>query len=70
MAAPYYNTNSTKLSKTYSRQTVTMVGYATITFCYNPDGQFVFPLIVWMGNEKTEFPWIELLPEKSIWDPR
>ena len=25
-----------------------MVGYASTTFCYDPDGQFVFPLTVWI----------------------
>ena len=45
---------STKLTKTYSGQTVSMVGYATITFCYDPDGQFVFPLTVWITEMKTQ----------------
>ena len=31
-----------------------MVGYATITICYNPDGQFVFPLTVWIIEMKTQ----------------
>ena len=31
-----------------------MVGYATITFCYDPDGQFVFPLTVWITEMKTQ----------------
>ena len=33
---------STKVTKTYSGQTVPMIGYAT-TFSYDPDGQFIFP---------------------------
>ena len=33
---------STKLTQTYSGQTVPMIGYSTITFSYDPDGQF-FP---------------------------
>ena len=45
---------STKLTKTFSGQTVHMVGYATITFCYDPDGQFVFPLTVWITEMKTQ----------------
>ena len=31
-----------------------MVGYANITFCYDPDGQFVFPLTVWVTEMKTQ----------------
>ena len=31
-----------------------MVGCATITFCYDPDGQFVFPLTVWITEMKTQ----------------
>ena len=31
-----------------------MVGYASITFCYDPDGQFVFPLTVWVTEMKTQ----------------
>ena len=45
---------STKLTKTYSGQTVPVVGYATITFCYDPDGQFVSPLTVWISEMKTQ----------------
>ena len=48
------NTKSTKLTKTYSGQTVPRVGYATITFCYDPDGQFVFPFTVWITEMKTQ----------------
>ena len=29
---------STKITKAYSGQTVPMIGYATITFSYDPDG--------------------------------
>ena len=35
---------STKVTVTYSGQTVPMIGRATITFSYDPDGQFIFPL--------------------------
>ena len=45
---------STKLTKTYSGQTVPMVGYANITFCYDPDGQFVFPLTVCVTEMETQ----------------
>ena len=31
-----------------------MVGYATITFCYDPGGQFMFPLTVWVTEMKTQ----------------
>ena len=31
-----------------------MVGYATITFGYDPNGQFVFPLTVWITEMKTQ----------------
>ena len=31
-----------------------MVRYASITFCYDPDGQFVFPLTVWITEMKTQ----------------
>ena len=39
---------STQVTKTYSRQTVPMINYATTTFSYDPDGQFIFPLTVWI----------------------
>ena len=45
---------STKLIKTYSGETVPMVGYAPITVCYHPDGQFVFPFTVWITEMKTQ----------------
>ena len=45
---------SSKLTKTYSGQTVPMIGYATITFCYDPDGQFDFPLTVCITEVKTQ----------------
>ena len=37
---------STKVTKTYSGQTVSVIAYATKTFRYDPDGQFIFPLTV------------------------
>ena len=54
MQHPITLQKSTKLTKTYSGQTGPMVGYATITFCYDPDGQFVFPLTVWITEVKTQ----------------
>ena len=45
---------STKVTKTYSGQTVPMIGYATITFSYDPDGQFIFSLTVWMTEMRTQ----------------
>ena len=45
---------STKVTKTYSGQTVPMIGYATITFIYDRDGQFKFPLTVWITEMRTQ----------------
>ena len=45
---------STKVTKTYSRQTVPMTGYATMTFSYDPDGQFIFPLAIWITEMRTQ----------------
>ena len=45
---------STKVTKTYSGQTVPMIGYATITFSYDPDGQIIFPLTVWITEMRTQ----------------
>ena len=66
---PITNAKSTELTKTFSRRTVPMVGHATITFCYDPDGHFVFPLTVWITELETQNPWIGLLPKTSIWVP-
>ena len=30
-----------------------MIGYATRTFSYDPDGQFIFPLTVWVTEMRT-----------------
>ena len=54
MQHPITSQKSTKLVKTYSGQTVPMVGYANITFSYDPDGQFVFPLTVRVTEMKTQ----------------
>ena len=46
---------STKETKTYSGQTtVSMIGHATITFSYDQDGQFIFPLTVWITEMRTQ----------------
>ena len=45
---------STKVTETYSGQTVPMIGDATITFSYHPDGQFIFPLTVWITGMRTQ----------------
>ena len=44
---------SSKITKTYLGQTVPMIGLATINFSYNPDGQFIFPLTVWITDMET-----------------
>ena len=44
---------STKVTKTYSGQTNSMIGYATITFSYDPDGQLIFPLTGWITEMRT-----------------
>ena len=31
-----------------------MIGYATITFSYDPDGQIVFPLTLWITEMWTQ----------------
>ena len=44
----------TKLTETYLGQTNPMIGYATISFSYDPDGQFIFPLTVWITEMRTK----------------
>ena len=44
----------TKVTKTYSGKTVLMIGYANITFSYDLDGQFIFPLTVWIAEMRTQ----------------
>ena len=41
-------------TRTYSGQVVPMIGFATLTFSYDPDGQFSFPLTVWITEMKTQ----------------
>ena len=45
---------STTQTRTYSGQVVPMIGFATLTFSYDPDGQFSFPLTVWITEMKTQ----------------
>ena len=46
---------STKVTKIYSGQTVPMIGYATRTFSFDPNGQFIFPLTVWITEMRTQY---------------
>ena len=45
---------STTQTRTCSGQVVPMIGFATLTFSYDPDGQFSFPLTVWITKMKTQ----------------
>ena len=45
---------STKVTKTYSGQTVPMIGNAIITVTFDPDGQFIFPLTVWITELRNQ----------------
>ena len=45
---------SSKVAKTYSGQTVPMIGYANITFSYDPDRHITFPLTVWITEMRTQ----------------
>ena len=45
---------STKVTKTYSGQTVPMIDHATVLCTYDPDGQFIFPLTVWIAEMRTQ----------------
>ena len=45
---------SAKVPKTYSGQTVPMIRNANITFSYDPDGKFIFPLTVWFTEMRTQ----------------
>ena len=54
VTAPNYFTKGTKVTKTYSGQTDPIVGYATITYSYDPDGQFIFSLTVWITEMRTQ----------------
>ena len=54
MQHPIKVTRSTIQTKTYSGQLVPMIGLATLTLSYDPDGQFSFPLTVWITEMKTQ----------------
>ena len=45
---------SNNLTKTYFGQVVPMIDYATIEFSYDPNGEFSFPLTVWITEMKTQ----------------
>ena len=45
---------STTQTRTYSGQVVPMIGFATKTFSYNPDGQISFFSTVWITAMKTQ----------------
>ena len=45
---------STTQTKTYWGQVVPMIGFATLTFSYDADGQFSSPLTVWITEMKTQ----------------
>ena len=45
---------SKKLTKTYSGQVVPMIGYATMEFSYDPNGEYTFPLTVWITEMRTQ----------------
>ena len=45
---------SKKLTKTYSGQVVLMIGYATIEFSYEPNGEYSSPLTVWITQMRTQ----------------
>ena len=45
---------STTQTRTYFGQVVPMIGFATLTFIYDPDGQFFFPLTVRITEMKTQ----------------
>ena len=45
---------SKNLTKTNSGQVVPMIGYATVNFSYDPNGDYSFPLTVWITRMKTQ----------------
>ena len=44
----------TTQTRTYSGQVVPMIGFATLTFSYDSDGHFSFPLTVWITEMKIQ----------------
>ena len=51
---PFAVNRSTKETNTYSGQIVPMIGSETITFSYDPDGQFSFLLTLWITEIKSQ----------------
>ena len=51
---PINKQKSTKVTKTNSAQTVPMIGYQTISLSYDQNGQFIFPLTVWITEMRTQ----------------
>ena len=45
---------SNKLTKTYSGQVVSLIGYATREFSYDPNGEYSFLLTVWITEMRTQ----------------
>ena len=45
---------STTQTRTYSGQVKPLISLATLKFSYEPDGQFSFPLTVWITEMKTQ----------------
>ena len=45
---------SNKLTKTNLGQVVPMIGYATIDFSFDPNGEYSFPLTVWITEMRTQ----------------
>ena len=43
-----------KVTKTNSGQTFPLTGYATITFSFEPNRKFIFPLTVWITEMRTQ----------------
>ena len=51
---PITRRESTKVTKTYIEQTIHMIRYATVTFGYDPEGQFIFRLTAWITELRTQ----------------
>ena len=51
---PMMVNRSNKLTKTYSGLVAPMTGYATIEFSYDANGEYSFPLTVWITEKRTQ----------------
>ena len=61
---------STTQTTTYSGQVVPMIGFATLTFSYDPNRQFSSPLKVWITKMKTQnFLGMDFCQKLNIWYP-